>query len=217
MSARGGAGGQAPPRVVQRIGRGLALLLWIGPERWADRDALATAALREATGIDAIHIERRASGRPRLAPPLSELAVSMATRQPLLLAGFAPAGVVGVDLETEAALGDGDPLRLARDHFSAAEARAVARCRTDGAARELFLRLWTAKEAVLKSTGRGVYDGLAAPDFADLSAGCLDSLGQDGVAVRLAWPAAAVTHLAGTRLSTDAGVVYCALAITEAA
>lgn len=176
-----------------------------------DRDAVAATALQAATGRQDIEIGRRPSGRPRLSPPHPELGVSLARRGSLLLAGFSPAGAVGVDLELP---DDGiDPRRLARDHYSLAEARAVGAVATDRARRDLFLRLWVAKEAALKATGRGIYDGADEPDLAHL---CHD-LQRDGVVVSVR-PGTRVpaVRLAVRRVAlADGAPAYCALALLE--
>lgn len=112
----------------------------------------------------AIIVSQRPSGRPKLDAPDIELGVSLSYRDGALLVGYSSSHRVGVDLEP-----DDESLhavQLARDHFAADEARAIAAEPSVAARRDLFLRLWVAKEAVLKATGRGVYDGLDQPDFA---------------------------------------------------
>lgn len=64
----------------------------------------------------------------------------------------------GIDLEHRARR-TRDVLALARRFFAATEATALERC--DDASRPLqFLRLWTAKEALLKAQGRGLAFGM---------------------------------------------------------
>lgn len=173
-----------------------------------DRDRLAAAALRATTCRTDIAISRRPSGRPRLAPPYPELGVSLSRRGGLLLAGFSPTAPVGVDLEL---WDDGlDTVRLAADHFAPAEAGAVAAASSRAVAIERLLRLWVAKEAVLKATGRGIYDGLGAPDLASV----LDALCADARPVAL--PSAAplpAFAVAVTRLDTPSGRAFAALAV----
>lgn len=127
-------------------------------------DVWLQEALRRGLGNADIALTRRASGRPSLGPPCHELGVSIARRCGLLLAGFAPDRAVGVDLEAGNAVSSAEVVRLAKDHFAIREAAAVAG-RLDEAARDLFLRLWVAKEAALKITGRGIYDGMDEPDL----------------------------------------------------
>lgn len=148
-----------------RIGRSAATLLSCHAALPAHRDRVATTALRALANDDCLMIARRPSGRPRLLPPYPELGVSLSHRPGLLLAGFSPDCQVGVDVET--ASPGLDASRLAADHFAPAECTAVARAAATSAdeALDLFLRLWVAKEAILKATGRGVFDGLDAPDL----------------------------------------------------
>ncbi|MBN9062388.1 MAG: hypothetical protein BGP06_06000 [Rhizobiales bacterium 65-9] len=137
---------------------------------------LASETLSAAAGR-AIAVGRRPSGRPRLDAPDAELGVSLSYRDGALLVGYSPTHQVGVDIEPDdEAL---DVQSLARDHFAPREAVAVASMKSIAAQRDLFLRLWVAKEAVLKATGRGVHDGLDQPDFG----GSLAALGADREAV----------------------------------
>ncbi len=166
--------------VVLRLGPAIALLRsGVGPRR-PEHDRIATADLIAATGRFDIAVERRPSGRPRLAPPYPELGVSFSWRDGLLLAGFDPEGAVGVDIEPADTSGRLEPGRLASDHFAPGEAAAVM-ARSGDDALDLFLRLWVAKEAVLKLTGRGVYDGLHRPDLG----WCIASISGDGTPIRL--------------------------------
>lgn len=91
---------------------------------------------------------------------------------------IAPGRQVGVDIETPAA--GLDALALARTVLSPAEANRLAQ--TPAAEQtDRFLRLWTAKEGVLKALGWGIADHLQ--DFTvDLGA---DRLGLQAVATRL--------------------------------
>lgn len=172
------------------------------------RDEVAAAALRRATGRGDISIGRRQSGRPKLGLPYQALGVSLAAREGLLLAGFAPRHTVGVDLEVDGpAIGD-NPVALARDHFAAGEADAL--CRLGKAdARDLFLRLWVAKEAALKATGRGIVDGLHWPD---LTLFC-EHL-RAGVLIRVTSPQATALEITLANVATGvSGTAYCALAV----
>lgn len=164
------------PVATLRIGRSAAALLTCHATQPFERDQIATSALRALAGDECLTIARRPSGRPRLLPPYPELGVSLARRPGMLLAGFSPDLQIGVDVEL--ASPNLDPRRLAADHFAPTEAKAVARA-DDGSpdeALDLFLRLWVAKEAMLKATGRGIYDGV---DWPDLSAQ-IPSLSRDG-------------------------------------
>jgi hypothetical protein len=99
-----------------------------------------------------------------------------------------------VDLEIAPA--PPEMLTLARDFFMPAEAEWLVGL--DAAVRqEGFLRLWTAKEAVLKADGRGIGGGLREPDLAGhcpaggtLPAGPL-AVRAGGAEYRIRWLAAA--------------------------
>ena len=166
---------------VLAIGAAVAVVSSAAGDTAAARDRQAQSALRHRSGRHDIAIGRRPSGRPRLLQPYPELGVSLSHRDDLLLAGFSPTAAVGVDLELDLPDNDGpvfDYGRLAADHYSPAEAVAIARLGA-AAGRDAFLRLWVAKEAALKITGRGIHDGLAEPDCGHL----LETLAQEGCAV----------------------------------
>jgi 4'-phosphopantetheinyl transferase len=197
-------------------GDAYALLTRSAPENRADRDAWASAALKQVTGRPDIAVERRPSGRPRLLPPYPELGVSMSRRGQLLLVGFNPAGRAGVDLEPADSVREAECARLAADHFTAGEAALLARC--EPARRvDFFLRLWVAKEAALKLTGRGVYDGLREPDLCEV----IGALEADGAVAAVTGSAAVPPHtLVVWREPPGAAegegvAVYCAMAVAE--
>ncbi|MEZ5843196.1 MAG: 4'-phosphopantetheinyl transferase superfamily protein [Hyphomicrobiaceae bacterium] len=150
-----------------------------GREAHAARIERATEWLQLASGRDDIHVVRRASGRPVLAPPHSELGTSMATSGGWLavVADISAGACIGVDIEFEDP--SLDPYTFARDHYAPAERAAVASL-PEAAARRHVFRLWVAKEALLKLTGRGVFDGLDAPDLSALGD---DFGGSSGVAI----------------------------------
>lgn len=173
------------------------------------RDTRTATILRRHTGRHDIAIARRPSGRPRLAAPYPELAVSIADSGCLTLAAFSPTRRVGADIEiADAAV---DAVTLARDHFTPAEAAAVAAMPAPEPARDLFYRLWVAKEAALKLTGRGIFDGLAEPDLAPR----LADIQRDGVVIDLPLtsrlPALALVVRRLHQLGPSAA--YCALAV----
>lgn len=120
--------------------------------------------MRCVTNDDGLLVSRRDSGRPKLSPPYCELGIAMSTCRDALLIGFHRDRPVGVDLEAGSALDIDEIDRMARDHFTAREAAAIAAA-PRGAKSAMFLCRWTAKEAALKVTGRGVYDGLGWPSI----------------------------------------------------
>jgi 4'-phosphopantetheinyl transferase len=195
-----------PPVLV--IGAAHAVLLDAVAPSASARIAAAQAALRASFGDDTITIGLRPSGRPRLLPPHPELGVSLSHRGDLVLAGFSRTGATGVDIEIDTP--GLEPERLASDHYTPAEAAAIRALPPD-AARDLFQRMWVAKEAALKLTGRGMHDGLDEPDLS----GHIDALSHGGVVIalddRARLPA---LHLAVRRLELPGrSLVYCALAV----
>lgn len=194
--------------LVLAVGDAMAVLVALSASDRQGRDEAAAAALRAATGRGDLAIGRRPSGRPCLSPPYPELGVSLARRGGLMLAAMSPTAAVGVDLEPGLADRGLDPVRLARDHFSRGEARAISEL-PPAAARDLFLRLWTAKEAVLKTTGRGVFDGVGEPDLADV----LDRLRRCEAAFEARLSSGARLEVMVRSIQhAGAGPIHCALA-----
>ena len=139
--------------------------------RWMPRphDAFASARdwLRDIAGADVARgLHRDLRGRPRLAAGLGDIGWSH-SGDALLLA-WVPTGVVGVDIETKAR--PVPALRIARRYFADDEVAALTAL-ADAARDDAFLRLWCAKEAVLKAHGHGLSFGLhrLAFDPADAS------------------------------------------------
>lgn len=158
----------------------LAVLVAACPTSTAARDGAATHALRQATGRSDIAIGRRVSARPFLLPPYPTLAVSLAHRGGVVIAGFSPKARVGVDIESGVTAQPIDAAAMARNHFAPGEALTIAHLPPERA-RDLFLRLWVAKEALLKTTGRGLFDGLDDPDLT----GAIQPLLSEGTSIRL--------------------------------
>ena len=151
------------PRRPFPAGRAVNGQAWaLGPLRlrWGpsgpDRVAMARDWLAEvAPGADARSLGRDARGRPWLPAGSGDVGWSHA-RERLLLA-WAPHGRVGVDVEAA----DRQPrvAQIARRYFAPGEADGLMAL--PGEARRLaFLRLWCAKEAVLKAHGHGIAFGL---------------------------------------------------------
>ena len=140
-------------------------------------------------------------------PRLHDIA-AVFKRGDLMLAAFSSVGAVGVDLEIDTP--DLDPVRLASDHFAAAEAKAVALLEP-ARARDVFLRLWVAKEAALKVTGRGIHDGLGEPDLHRY----LDLLRIEGSPMSLAASdrLPSLTLAVRRYVRRGAPAVYCGLAV----
>lgn len=194
--------------VVLKVEGAVALLVRPAPVGRGERDETAQAVLRRSLQRDDLFIYRRPSDRPALKPPYHELGISLSHRADVLLAGFSPDEAVGVDIEIEDSNGF-DPIAFAADHFSKGEAMTIAGLDT-GQALDICYRLWVAKEAALKISGRGIFDGLDEPDLAIQ----MDLIRTDGATIRLGaglrLPAIA---LSVTRLTGHADQpLYCALA-----
>lgn len=144
----------------------LLVRAWLGP-RW-DCDPAA------------IPLRRDEHGRPRLGAPFSDCDVGWSHSGEGLLLACARGLVLGIDLERERPRPRG--MEIAQRFFHADEARWLGEL-ADGQARERgFLRLWCAKEAVLKAHGRGLAFGLHKLAFAEGDGGlrlvqCDPSLG----------------------------------------
>jgi 4'-phosphopantetheinyl transferase len=192
---------------ILRLADALAVVVPLAATAASRRDATAEAALSAATGRADIRILRRPSGRPALAPPYPELAVSLSARSGRLAAAFSPTARVGVDIEPLAAVHESDVARLASDHFGRGEAARIGAL-GPAAARNLFLKLWVAKEAVLKITGRGVYDGLNEPDLSDR----IDELACEST-LTVPPPLAGIRVRVGLVGEAEQGGLCCALAV----
>jgi len=115
---------------------------------------VASGWLRDVAGdaaADGLH--RDARNRPRLVQGDTGWSHSHGR----LLVAYAPQGRVGVDLEARAR--GTDPMRIARRYFAQEEIAALALL-DDALRQDAFLRLWCAKEAVLKAHGGGIAFGL---------------------------------------------------------
>lgn len=139
---------------------------WTAGDRALPGSAWA-AAHRWLAGLpdvapDALPMQRDAHGRPRFRAGTAADAGWSHSGEGLLLA-FARGAVLGVDMEYERARPNA--LRIARRYFAPAEADWLE---AQPATRDLaFLRLWCAKEAVLKAHGRGLAFGLDRLVFAE--------------------------------------------------
>jgi 4'-phosphopantetheinyl transferase len=131
--------------------------------RPAGRGAAAETAAREwiaglaGRAADEVLIERDARGRPRLAHGPEGGDVGWSHSGDGLLIAFGTSMDVGVDLERIRPRPNA--VALARRFFAQAEADWVA-SRPAGCVETDFLRLWCAKEAVLKAHGEGLAFGL---------------------------------------------------------
>ena len=130
----------------------------------------------------AVPLARDPHGRPRLQPPAAGCDAGWSHSGDGLVVAFARGLELGIDLERVRPRPRA--LALARRFFAPAEAawlEALPGPARDGA----FVRLWCAKEAVLKAQGRGLAFGLARLAFAEragalLLADCDAALGAPG-------------------------------------
>lgn len=179
---------------------------WRDEEPGTPAETQARAWLGKLLGRapDAVPLRRDRHGRPRLAGDMAGHDVNWSHSGGRLLLAFGRGLVVGVDLERERPRRRA--LALARRFFAPEEAEWLARL--PEAERETsFLRLWCAKEAVLKAHGRGLAFGLQRLHFAERARGlflvdCDPGLGaaadwclrewspQPGFRAALAWRAA---------------------------
>lgn len=134
------------------------------PGRPAEAAVRAWLSPRLGCTADAIDLVRDAHGRPRLAQAHGG-DVSWSHSGGGLVMAFTRGATVGVDLEREQPRPRA--LVLARRYFTAGEADWL-QAQSGEAARSLaFVRLWCAKEAVLKAHGRGLAFGLDRLAFAE--------------------------------------------------
>lgn len=115
-------------------------------------------ALRELLGSvlgeppASVPIGEDKGGRPQIGG--SPVSFNVSHTRGVAVIGITRAGPVGVDVQS---LRPGqDPLRLARRFFDPSEADVIAAL-PPGVAAEAFLRAWTAKEAVVKALGVGIW------------------------------------------------------------
>lgn len=146
--------------------RSVPHVAWMPRDRAVAPQAQAAAWLaREATfDAAAIAFERDAHGRPNLQPPLQAWDCNWSHSGDGLLVAAGLHLRVGVDLEWLRPRPRA--LQLAERFFAPPEFDWV-RAAPDDAGEPRFLRLWCAKEAVLKAHGRGLAFGLDRLQFVE--------------------------------------------------
>lgn len=131
--------------------------------RTPEQQARAWLAPRLDCTPDAVPLQRTPHGRPRLLVPHAQDDISWSHSGQGLLVAHVHDATVGIDLEYERPRKR--VLALAQRYFHPDEA-AWIEASTDEAARQTaFIRLWCAKEAVLKAHGRGLAFGLDRLQF----------------------------------------------------
>jgi len=130
-------------------------------QRRAFRRYCGAVAVGTSRPLSEIVFEETANGRPWL-PEAPGLWFSFSSCRSGLLGAWSSTRAVGVDIEDPSR--DLEAAELARQFFSAVEVELVQR--TIGTERlRSFYRLWTAKEAALKSIGEGLPYGLDTFEF----------------------------------------------------
>jgi len=148
--------------------------MFLSPPRWAwhphragvAAETVARAWLAEQFDYDATRLPlvRDAHGRPRLQAPLAACDTSWSHSGEGLLVALGRDMDVGIDLERLRPRPRA--LAVAERYFTAGEL-AWLRTQMVPTRDEAFLRLWCAKEAVLKAHGRGLVFGLDKLAFAE--------------------------------------------------
>jgi 4'-phosphopantetheinyl transferase len=130
-------------------------------QRRAFRRYCGAIALESSQRLSEIVFEETPNGRPYLADA-PNLWFSFSSCRFSILAAWSSTHAVGVDIEDHSR--ELEAVDLARQFFSAAETEVVVGVR--GAERlRTFFRLWSLKEAALKSIGEGLPFGLDAFEF----------------------------------------------------
>lgn len=138
------------------------------PAMTPEQQARAWLAPRLGCVPDLVPLQRTQYGRPRLLAPYAQDDISWSHSGQGLLIAHARDAFVGIDLEYERPRKQ--VVALAKRYFHPDEASWIE-AGTDAAARQTaFIRLWCAKEAVLKAHGRGLAFGLDRLQFIERDA-----------------------------------------------
>lgn len=130
----------------------------------AEPVARAWLATQLECAAERLPLSRDQHGRPRLGAPFADCDVSWSHSGDGLLVALGRGVDVGIDLERQRARPRA--LALAERYFAAGEL-AWLQLHAATMREEAFLRLWCAKEAVLKAHGRGLAFGLDKLAFGD--------------------------------------------------
>lgn len=129
--------------------------------RRAFRRYCGALALGSQQPLSQINFNETDKGRPYL-PDSQDLCFSFSSCHLGFLGAWSQTHAIGIDIEDQTR--DLEAVELAQRFFSKTEAKAVEE--THGEARLLaFFKLWSLKEAALKSIGEGLPFGLAAFEF----------------------------------------------------
>jgi 4'-phosphopantetheinyl transferase len=140
---------------------------WRAHTHGTPTDPVATAWLAAALDVapDALNLGREPRGRPRLGPPQAGFDCSWSHSGDGLLIALGEGVELGVDCERVRPRPRA--LDVAHRYFTAAEHDWLASHAVGGARDRAFLRLWCAKEAVLKAHGHGLSFGLEKLRFVE--------------------------------------------------
>lgn len=131
----------------------------------AEQQARAWLASRLGGSPEELPLHRTPHGRPNLSAPFERDDASWSHSGEGLLVAHARDAIVGVDLEFERPRKA--VLALAGRYFHPVETAWLAAQPDDSARQSAFIRLWCAKEAVLKAHGRGLAFGLDRLQFTE--------------------------------------------------
>lgn len=123
-----------------------------------EQQARAWLAPRLECTPDAVPMQRTPRGRPRLRAPHAHHDISWSHSGDGLLIAHARNAVVGIDLEWRRPRKR--VLAIADRYFHPAETEWLAAHTHETSRQDAFIRLWCAKEAVLKAHGHGLAFGL---------------------------------------------------------
>ncbi|MCW5580633.1 MAG: 4'-phosphopantetheinyl transferase superfamily protein [Luteimonas sp.] len=137
---------------------------WMPYRRGEAAEPLARPWLARGLGVaeHALRLRRDAHGRPQLDAAHAGVDANWSHSGELLLVALAHGARVGADIEFLRPRPNA--MTLARRFFTPAETAQLAALPHDTAER-WFVRLWCAKEAVLKAHGRGIAFGLERLQF----------------------------------------------------
>jgi len=117
---------------------------------------LETALCEEGLAPDRMSVLREASGRPYLEGATLDFSISHTDTAAVCAVDFGAEAMearLGVDVERiDGSRDEASMLRIARRWFSEGEIGLLEKEPTE----ETFLRIWTAKEAIVKRTGEGI-------------------------------------------------------------
>lgn len=163
--------------------------LWFFPQWEKILDAAKSAPLRTLLAAyldrpaESVRIERGEHGKPQVSG--ARLEFNLSHTDSALLLGVSRRIALGVDLES-ARRKIRNVSELARRFFASTETEALEAL-SDNLCQTAFLRLWCAKEAVLKAHGRGIGFGLDRVEFR------IDSTGKVAPATANPWQVLALT------------------------